>query len=83
MNTEHLRDIYLKQVNEALNRLNASEVYYERYKNTEEIYEIESCILQLRKTLECIAFAAIAPNKTAYEKFRDKDFTKDFNAKKM
>jgi hypothetical protein len=83
MNPERLRDIYLKQINEALERLNASEVYYERYKKTDEIYEMDSCVLQLRKTLECIAFAAIAPNRKAYEQFRNSDFTKDFNAKKI
>lgn len=83
MNSERLRNIYLKQINEALERLNASEVYYERYKKTDEIYEMDSCVLQLRKTLECIAFAAIAPNRKAYEQFRNTDFTKDFNAKKI
>jgi hypothetical protein len=83
MNSERLRDIYLKQINEALDRLNASEVYYERFIKTEEIYEMDSCVLQLRKTLECIAFAAIAPNRKAYEQFRKSDFTKDFNAKKI
>ncbi|MEJ6080843.1 hypothetical protein MT391_20280, partial [Vibrio sp. 1-Bac 57] len=83
MNVQRLRLIYLKQINEALDRLNASEVYYDRYLKTEDIYELDSCVLQLRKTLECIAFAAIAPNKKAYEKFRNSDFTKDFNAKKI
>lgn len=83
MNSERLRNIYLKQINEALERLNASEVYYERYKNTDVIYEMDACVLQLRKTLECIAFAAIAPNRKAYEQFRNTDFTKDFNAKKI
>ena len=83
MNEQQLRNIYLKQINEALERLNASEVYFERYKETEEIYEMDSCILQLRKALECIAFSAIAPNKGAYEKFREGDFSKDFNAKKI
>lgn len=83
MNEQQLKNIYLKQINEALERLNASEVFFERYTETKYVYEIDSCILQLRKALECIAFSAIAPHKIAYAQFRNNDFSKDFNAKKI
>lgn len=48
----------------------------------------ESIILQLRKTLELIAFAAIIPNKNEYKEYRlaadePKDFRKDYNGRKI
>ena len=50
--------------------------------------DFESATLQLRKAMECIALAAISPNKQAYSQYRAKadknpDFRKDFNGNKM
>jgi hypothetical protein len=56
--------------------------------NQNSQFAFESCVLQLRKMLECIALASIAPNKKAYSEFRKasdgpSDFRKDFNGKKI
>ena len=60
----------------------------ESYKESESIYFLESAILQMRKALECVAYAAIAPNKKEYKEFRAKadrqpDYTRDFHAGKI
>jgi hypothetical protein len=50
--------------------------------------DVEAAILQLRKSLETVAYAAIAPDKKQYAAFRagassSSDFTKDFHAGKI
>lgn len=82
---EELQNIYLESVKDALFRLKACEDLLSSYHSNKSIIFIESAILQLRKALELIAFAAIAPNKYEYEKFRNKaeshnDYRKDFKA---
>lgn len=88
MQTTKLQSIYLGKVSEALSRLSACESYLELYKTPNDIYQFESAVLQMRKALEAVAFASIAPNKDEYAKLRAKsedspNYTKDFNAKKI
>lgn len=77
--------IYLDKMVEAISRLNASETYLVKYQKTADKFELESAVLQLRKAMEAIAFAAIAPNKQQYAAIRSKaekspDFSNDWAA---
>lgn len=83
-----LRNIYLGKISEALARLAACELFLSSYSASKDVFTLESAILQLRKALEAVAFAAIAPNKDQYAEYRaqaDKsaNFTKDFNARQI
>lgn len=83
-----LRDIYLAKIQEAVERLRASESFLASYIANSELPSLEAAILQVRKALEAIAFASIAPNKEKYEVFRSRaeehsDFTKDYHAGKI
>ena len=62
--------IYLDLMTQALDRLAASEKYLAAYKSHGQLCELESAALQLRKAMEAVAFAAIAPNKHMYAAFR-------------
>lgn len=62
--------IYLDLMTQALGRLNACESYLSRYDSHNEMCELESAALQLRKAMEAIALAAIAPNRQMYAAFR-------------
>jgi hypothetical protein len=62
--------IYLDLMTQALERLTASEKYLKAYRELGQLCELESATLQLRKAMEAIAFAAIAPNKRLYAAFR-------------
>jgi len=62
--------IYLEKMDEALKRLLASEEFVEQSIRTENVIDLESGALQLRKAMEAIAFASIAPNKQQYEAVR-------------
>jgi hypothetical protein len=62
--------IYLELMTQSLERLTACERYLARYDSHNEMCELESAALQLRKAMEAIAFAAIAPNKQMYAAFR-------------
>lgn len=62
--------IYLDLMAEALDRLSACERYLVAYSSSSQLCELESATLQLRKAMEAIAFAAIAPNKQMYAAFR-------------
>lgn len=88
MNQSQAQDIYIGKVSEVLSRLDACESFLATYRTTQSIFIAEAAILQVRKALECVAYAAVAPNKKAYEEFRTKadrqpDFTKDFHAGKI
>jgi hypothetical protein len=88
MSEIQLQKIYLSKVEECLDRLKACEEFMKSYKEKEDIYTLESAILQMRKSLECVAYAAIAPNKKEYKEFRAKadrqpDYTRDFHAGKI
>ncbi|MBI5676052.1 MAG: hypothetical protein HZC48_09565 [Nitrospirae bacterium] len=82
----NIQTIYLNKVNEAIHRLGACDSFLAQYQATNNIYSFEAAVLQARKSLEAIAFAAIAPNKIEYAVFRaeaDKsaDYRKDYNAR--
>lgn len=81
-----LQAIYLSKVSEALARLSACESFLASYKISVNVFVLEAAVLQMRKALEAVAFAAIAPNKEQYAELRAKsensaDFRKDFNAR--
>lgn len=83
-----LQTIYLGKISEALARLTACENFLSSYNVSKDVFVFESAILQMRKALEAVAFAAIAPNKSQYAEYRaqaerNPDFTKDFNAKSI
>jgi len=80
--------IYLKKISEALARLIACENFLAAFNETKDAFALESAILQMRKSLEAVALAAIAPNKRKYADYRElaiknADFTKDFNARSI
>ncbi|MQR02473.1 hypothetical protein [Glaciimonas soli] len=62
--------VYLNKMAEALERLSATENYLSKLKDGGHPIELESAALQLRKSMEAIAFAAIAPNKEQYAAIR-------------
>lgn len=66
--------IYLDLMTQALERLTASEKYLAAYESCGQLCELESAALQLRKAMEAIGFAAIAPNKQMYAAFRKSAF---------
>ncbi len=58
------------------------------YQDSQSVFAFEAAVLQMRKAFECVAYAAIAPNKKEYAEFRAKtdkqpDYTKDFHASKI
>ncbi|MFN9448561.1 MAG: hypothetical protein ACK58U_02710 [Rubrivivax sp.] len=80
--------IYLKLIGESVGRLNAALGFELEYRQTGDVATLDAAVLQLRKALEAIAIAAIAPDKNAYQAFRatadkDPDFTKDYHAAKI
>lgn len=81
-----LQKIYRGKISEVLARLAVCERFVTDYRESKDVFVLESAILQMRKALEAVALAAIAPNKAEYAKFRSKaeknpDYTKDFNAR--
>jgi hypothetical protein len=85
---KELQTIYLGKISEALARLTACERFLSSYSVSKDVFVLEAAILQMRKALEAVAFAAIAPNKTQYAEYRaqaekNSDFTKDFNARSI
>ena len=83
-----LQAIYLRKISEALARLTACDRLISSYCASKDVFILESAILQMRKALEAVAFASIAPNKVRYAEFRAEaekkpDFTKDFNARSI
>lgn len=80
--------IYLNKMSEAVARIGASEEFLESFRKTGSVPMLEASVLQMRKALECVAYAAIAPNKNGYERFRKQaenpaDYRKDYNAKSI
>jgi hypothetical protein len=83
-----LQAIYTTQIGDAVSRLESVEEFMRLYSDNSKTSYLEAAILQLRKALEVIAIAAIAPDKNQYEAFRkshtqDPDFTKDYHAAKI
>ena len=54
---DNLQRIYLDQITLVLKRLAASENFLNEYNASRELPILESAILQLRKAMECFAFA--------------------------
>jgi hypothetical protein len=78
--------IYLNKMVEASKRLAHCQLSLNAFTQTQNIFDFESSVLQLRKVMECLAMAAIAPNHKEYETFRKNaeksaDYRKDFNGK--
>ena len=88
MSQTELQSIYLRKMSEGLDRLKACESFLDSYRESQNVFVFEAAVLQMRKALECVAYAAIAPNKKEYAEFRTQaekqpDYTKDFNAGKI
>lgn len=86
--SSELQAIYLSKIAEAIARSNACEAFLAQYSLSHDIVVFESAVLQFRKALEAMAFAAIAPNKSAYQLLRTKaetaaDYRKDFHATRI
>ncbi|CAI8990057.1 Restriction endonuclease [Pseudomonas sp. IT-196MI5] len=86
--TGSTKEIYLEKMTECSMRLRASEAFLKNFQVSGSPPEADAAILQLRKSLEAIAFASIAPHKARYEEFRSRcedqpDFTKDYRATKI
>ena len=78
--------IYLAKINEAVARLKACDYFLDGYSKDPAASLLEAAVLQMRKALEAVAYAAIAPNKAKYQQFRAKaetpaDYRKDYNAR--
>ena len=85
---DQAHQIYAAMVQEASQRLAAASTYLLDFGSSQSLPTLESAILQVRKALEAIALASIAPNRNAYEEFRSraeeqKDYTKDYHAGKI
>lgn len=83
-----LQVIYANMVQEATSRLNAAQGFLSSYGMTKNLPELEAAVLQIRKSLESIALASIAPNKVQYAAFRamatdSPDYTKDYHASRI
>ncbi len=88
MRESPLRSVYASQVAEATSRLLAAKGFLAAFTTTGAVPELEAAALQVRKALELIAFAVIAPDKKQYATFRaaatnSPDFTKDYHAAKI
>jgi len=88
MSQEKLQKIYLDKIKEVLDRLKVCESFLDSYNESQSVFVFEAAVLQMRKALECVAYAAIAPNKKEYAEFRanaesQPDYTKDFHAGKI
>jgi len=88
MNEQSLQDTYVKLLGECFERLDAAEEFLQHLQSRPYVPLFEAAILQVRKSLELIALAAIAPDQQRYKAFRataekDPDFTKDYHAAKI
>lgn len=88
MTQTDLQNIYLSKVTECIKRLAASEAFLGSYLEAKDVFAFEAAVLQMRKALECLAYAAIAPNRDEYAEFRasaekQPDYSKDYHAGKI
>jgi hypothetical protein len=77
--------IYLNNMRDVKKRIMYAESQINAFNEIHDYLLLENAVLHTRKALECIAYASIAPNKNAYEKFRSdaetpSDFRKDYHA---
>lgn len=88
MRQPDIEAVYLNNMRDVKRRLRYSEEQIHEFNNTHDYILLENAILHTRKSLECIAYASIAPNKKAYSKFRSEakkpaDFRKDYHGAKI
>jgi hypothetical protein len=88
MSNQSPEDIYIQLMSECFQRLAAADDFLQQSNSRRYVPLLEAAILQVRKSLELIAVAAIAPDKDRYQAFRatatkDPDFTKDYHAAKI
>lgn len=75
-------------MSEAIERAKACRIFLKDFKSSRDRYQFDSAVLQFRKSLECMVYCSIAPNKKEYEEFRKSsenpaDFRKDYHATKI
>ena len=79
--------IYASQMRQACARLKAALRFHHAYETDREVPSLDAAVLQIRKALELIAFAAVAPDKEAFAKLRATDdggdFTRDYHARRI
>jgi hypothetical protein len=83
-----LQSVYLAMASQSVARLRAAKTFLDAYEESGVLPELDAAILQVRKALEAMALASIAPHKAKYEAFRAKaeeqpDYTKDYHAGKI
>lgn len=88
MNQSEVIKIYLDNMRDVKKRISYAENQIDLFNKSNNNFILENVILHLRKALECIAYASIAPNKDAYVKFRSNatkqaDFKKDYHGRKI
>lgn len=88
MNEQPLQDVYVRLLGECFERLDSAADFLHQLESRPYVPLLEAAILQVRKSLELIALAAIAPDKPQYQALRasaekDPDFTKDYHAAKI
>lgn len=81
-----LQNIYLSKVTEVTARLGCCDSFLAAHRTNNNVFMLEAAVLQVRKSLEATAFAAISPNRAEYESFRlhaekPTDYRKDYNAR--
>ena len=81
-------NIYSGKMSEAIDRAKACRNFLNDFKSSGDRYQFDSAVLQFRKSLECMVYCSIAPNRKEYEDFRQSsekpaDFRKDYNATKI
>lgn len=82
LDMKQIDEIYRQMMVEALHRLHEAEKYLRLSDNGKEKSLADNAILQMRKAMEAIAFAAIAPQKELYEK-KNPNFQRHYNATKI
>lgn len=87
-NETALQNVYKSQLTETTKRLIASKRFLDSFERSGDAPDLDAAALQLRKALETMAFASIAPDKKQYADFRamavsSPDFTKDYHAKSI
>ena len=88
MNQSEVIKVYLDNMRDVKKRILYAESQIDLFNKSKNNFILENAILHLRKALECIAYASIAPNKDAYAKFRldakkQTDFRKDYHGGKI
>lgn len=88
MRQSDVEEIYLNNMRDVKKRLLYSESQMSEFNNTKNYLYLENVALHMRKSLECIAYASIAPNKKEYSKFRSDaktpaDFRSDYHGAKI